>query len=35
MLDEPGPPLNANVTGRSAASASSSVYAVRNTSAFG
>jgi hypothetical protein len=25
MLDDPGPPLNANVTGRSAASASSSV----------
>src|SRR2546430_2871417 len=34
-LDEPGPPLNANVTGRSAGSAPSSVYAVRNTSALG
>ncbi len=35
MLDEPGPPLNANVTGREPGSAPSSVYDVRNTSAFG
>ena len=31
----PGPPLNANVTGRVSGSALSSVYAVRNTSALG
>jgi hypothetical protein len=35
MLDEPGPPLNANVTGRLPGSAPSSVYEVRKTSALG
>ena len=34
-LDEPGPPLKANVTGRCRVSARSSVYAVRNTLARG
>src|SRR5262245_48638102 len=34
-LDDPGPPLKAKVTGRWVASASSSVYAVTNSSAFG
>jgi hypothetical protein len=34
-LDDPGPPLNANVTGRCVASAPSRVYAVTNNSAFG
>src|SRR5215469_17842728 len=35
MLDEPGPPLNANVTGRAGVPSLSRTYEVTNTSAFG